>query len=74
MTEITAEMIERGAGPAPEDAARRRRAHFQMRAAREKLTSGGDHREMFDLELLHLFAQSRKAATPHHVKERNISH
>ena len=64
MTEITAEMIERGAGPDPEEASRRRKAHFQMRAAREKLTSGGDRREIFDHELLHLFAQSRRAATP----------
>ena len=62
MTEITAEMIERGAGPDPEEAARRRKAHFQMRAAREKLTAGGDRREAYDLELLHLFAQGRKAA------------
>ena len=64
MTEITAEMIERGSGPDPEEAARRRKNSFRLRAAREKLTAGGETREIFDLELLRLFAQSRRAATP----------
>ena len=64
MSEITAAMIERGSGPDPDEAARRRRNTSKVRAAREKLTSGTEHRDVFDLELLRLFAHSRKAATP----------
>ena len=64
MTEITAEMIERGSGPDPGEAARRRKNHLHLRQAREKMSANGEHRNIFDLELLMLFAKSRKAATP----------
>ncbi|MBV9221867.1 MAG: sensor histidine kinase, partial [Methylobacteriaceae bacterium] len=63
MTEVTAEMIERGRGSEPQVVRQRRMLSFKVREVREKLTSNSDHRA-FDIELLRLFAQSRKAATP----------
>ena len=58
MTEVTAEMIERGRGTDPTVAAERRRR------AREKLTSSSGTHRAFDLELLRLYAERRKASLP----------
>jgi two-component system cell cycle sensor histidine kinase PleC len=63
MSQVTAEMIERGRSARGEEARQRRVLTFRLREAREKLTSNGEHRA-FDTELLRLFAHSRVAATP----------
>ena len=64
MSEVTAEMIERGRGFNPRVAAERRRTALKVREAREKLTSSGSGHRAFDLQLLKLYAARRKAATP----------
>ena len=64
MTEVTAEMIERGRGLNPRVAAERRRTSLKVREAREKLTSSGSGHRAFDLQLLKLYAARRKAAAP----------
>ncbi len=64
MTEVTAEMIERGRGADPAVAAERRRRARDLRDAREKLTSSSGGHRGFDLELLRLFAERRKASMP----------
>ncbi|QXX73615.1 HAMP domain-containing sensor histidine kinase [Methylovirgula sp. HY1] len=63
MTEVTAEMIERGRGVDPKTVAERRRLAARVREAREKLTSAGSGHRAFDVELLQLFAQSQRNAT-----------
>ena len=63
MTEVTAEMIERGRGVDPKTVAERRRLAARVREAREKLTSAGSGHRAFDVELLQLFAQGRQNAT-----------
>jgi two-component system cell cycle sensor histidine kinase PleC len=63
MSQVTAEMIERGRGNEQQATRQRRILAYKVREAREKLTSSSEHRA-FDGELLRLFAQSRKAATP----------
>ncbi len=64
MSEVTAEMIERGrAGGRGLDADRRRVA-VEVREARERLTSSGSGYRAFDVELLKLYAQRRKASVP----------
>jgi two-component system cell cycle sensor histidine kinase PleC len=62
MTEVTAEMIERGRGADPKILAERRRLAARVREAREKLTSAGSGHRAFDVELLHLFAKRRCAS------------
>ncbi len=64
MSEITAEMIERGRGADPRIVAERRRVASKVREAREKLTSSGTGYRAFDVELLRLYASRRQAATP----------
>ena len=64
MTEVTAEMIERGRGGDPTVAADRRRRARQVRDAREKLTSSSSGHRAFDLELLRLYANRREASAP----------
>ena len=64
MVEVTAEMIERGRGADPRAVAERRRAALHVREAREKLTSTGSGFRAFDLELLRLYAERRRAAIP----------
>ena len=64
MSEVTAEMIERGRGADPRTVAERRRVALHVREAREKLTSSGTGHRAFDLELLRLYAQRRRAALP----------
>ncbi len=63
MTEVTAEMIERGRGVDPKTAAERRRLYAKVREAREKLTSAGSGHRTFDVELLQLFARGRQSST-----------
>ena len=63
MNEVTAEMIEQGRGGDPRLAAERRRLAIKVREAREKLTSSGSGHRTFDLELLRLYAERRKAAS-----------
>ncbi|HLH12234.1 MAG TPA: HAMP domain-containing sensor histidine kinase [Methylovirgula sp.] len=63
MTEVTAEMIERGRGVDPKIAAERRRLSAKVREAREKLTSAGSGYRTFDVELLQLFARARQSST-----------
>jgi two-component system, cell cycle sensor histidine kinase PleC len=62
MAELTAEMIQRGRGPAAGDVARRRQTLREIRAAREKLTSSTGLERAFDYELVRLFAQYRVGA------------
>jgi len=62
MSEVTAEMIERGRGADPKIAAERRRLASKVREAREKLTSTGSGHRAFDVELLRLFAEGRKSS------------
>jgi two-component system, cell cycle sensor histidine kinase PleC len=61
MSEVTAEMIARGRFADRRSADRRRLAHH-VRETREKLTSTGAGKLAFDLELLRLYAEGRKAA------------
>ncbi len=63
MSEVTAEMIERGRGGDPQVTARRRKISSKVRQAREKLTSDGTGRRIFDVELVRLYAQSHSGAT-----------
>lgn len=60
MSEVTAEMIERGRGADPAAAARRRALSGGLRNMRERLTSIAGGRRDFDIELLRLFAQAHK--------------
>ncbi len=64
MTEVTAEMIERGRGADPRVAAERRSIALKVREAREKLTSSGSGHRAFDIALLRLYAERRRAAAP----------
>ena len=63
MSEVTAEMIERGRGPDRRQIAHRRRLAEQVRSTREKLTSTGAGSRTFDIELLLQFARARMDAT-----------
>jgi two-component system, cell cycle sensor histidine kinase PleC len=63
MSEVTAEMIERGRGPDPQTATRRRRLSARMRAARERLTTSDTGLRGADLELLRAYAAMRAGAT-----------
>ena len=64
MSEVTAEMIENGRARDPASAIRRRKMTVKMRAAREKLTTASDRAVVYAPDLLRLFAQSNKSATP----------
>ena len=64
MNEVTAEMIERGRGTEAERSAHRRRVASKLREARERLTSSGSGQRTFDIELLRMFAERRRGATP----------
>ena len=64
MSEVTAEMIERGRGVDPRVNAQKRRIASKVRETREKLTSSGTGHRAFDIELLRIFARSRKSAAP----------
>ncbi len=64
MHEVTAEMIERGRAGDPAASAHRRRLAARIREAREKLTSSGSGQRTFDVELLRMFAERQRGATP----------
>ena len=64
MSEVTAEMIERGRHADPRASAKRRQIAAQLRDTREKLTSSGSGHRTFDVELLTQYARSRRIATP----------
>ena len=64
MSEVTAQMIERGRRGDPGAASRRRKMNMKLRHARQTLTSAeGDHSGPYD-SLVRLFAKSAKLATP----------
>ena len=64
MNDVTAEMIERGRGSDPQDAARRRKMNIKLRHARHALTSTtGDAAGPFD-SMVRLFAESARSAAP----------
>ena len=63
MSEVTAEMIEQGRDGDPRLAVERRRLAVKVREAREKLTSSGSGHRTFDVELLRLYAERRKASS-----------
>src|SRR5580700_8697568 len=64
MSEVTAEMIENGRARDPVSATRRRKMTVKMRQAREKLTTVNDRARPYAPDLLRLFAQSHRSATP----------
>ena len=64
MSEVTAEMIERGRGTDPAAAVQRRRQAQKLRELRGRLTAGGSVPNAFEIELMRLFAHSRRSATP----------
>lgn len=59
MGKITAEMIERGRGASARVSTERRRLNYQVREAREKLTSGGEGHGAFESDLLRIYAENR---------------
>ena len=64
MSEVTAEMIEHGRTAVRSLDADRRRMAVEVREVRERLTSSGSGYRAFDVELLRLYAQRRKASIP----------
>ena len=64
MSEVTAEMIERGRVGGRSLADDRRRIAMEVREVREKLTSSGSGHRAFDVELLKLYAERRKGSVP----------
>ncbi len=64
MSQVTAEMIERGRGANPRTINERRRLAYKVREAREKLTTGGAGHSAFEGELLRIFAESRISSAP----------
>ncbi|MGE3244703.1 MAG: sensor histidine kinase [Beijerinckiaceae bacterium] len=64
MSEITAEMIERGRGKDPRKASKRRMIADSVRNTREQLTSSGSGLRGFDVELIRQYAQTRQIAAP----------
>ncbi len=59
MSEVTAEMIERGRGLDPQAATKRRRQGARVRQARERLTTSDTGHRGCDLELLRAYADTR---------------
>lgn len=62
MSELTAQMVQRGRGAASDDVAQRRQLAKDMRAAREKLTSSSGLERTFEYELVRLFAHYHSGA------------
>ena len=62
MSDLTAEMVQRGRGPSSQEVARRRGIARDLRTARERLTSTSGFGRAYDFELLRLFAQYRAGA------------
>ncbi len=64
MSDVTAEMIERGRRGDPEEASRRRKMNIKLKHARHALTStNGDAAGPFD-SMVRLFAESARSAAP----------
>ena len=64
MSEVTAEMIERGRRGDPEEASRRRKMNIKLKHVRHALTSStGDAAGPFD-SMVRLFAESARSAAP----------
>lgn len=59
MSEVTAEMIERGRGLDPQTATQKRRLGAKVREARERLTTSDTGHRACDLELLRAYAETR---------------
>lgn len=59
MSEVTAEMIERGRGLDPQTATQKRRLGARVREARERLTTSDTGYRGADLELLRAYAETR---------------
>jgi two-component system cell cycle sensor histidine kinase PleC len=59
MSEVTAEMIERGRGLDPQTATQKRRLGARVRQARERLTTSDTGHRGTDLELLRAYADTR---------------
>lgn len=59
MSEVTAEMIERGRGLDPQTATQKRRLGARVRQARERLTTSDTGHRGADLELLRAYAETR---------------
>ena len=59
MSEVTAEMIERGRGTDPRSAALRRKRGATVQQARERLTTSDTGHRGCDLELLRAYASTR---------------
>ena len=64
MSEVTVAMIENGRAGDPAATMRRRKMNIHVRQAREKLTNGSGEFGAFAPELIRMFAQSHKSATP----------
>lgn len=62
MSEVTAEMIERGRGLDPQAASRRKRLSGHIRSARERLTTSDTGLRGADVELLRAYADMRAGA------------
>jgi len=62
MSDLTAEMVQRGRGPSSEELALRRGIAREMRSARERLTSTSGLSHAFDYELVRLYAEYRAGA------------
>jgi two-component system cell cycle sensor histidine kinase PleC len=59
MSEVTAEMIERGRGLDPQTATQKRRLGARVRQARERLTTSDTGHRGIDIELLRAYAETR---------------
>ena len=64
MSQVTAEMIERGRGANSRNSTERRRLAYKVREAREKLTTGGAGHGAFEGELLRIYAENRISSAP----------
>ncbi|HEX8416703.1 MAG TPA: HAMP domain-containing sensor histidine kinase [Methylobacterium sp.] len=62
MSDLTAEMVQRGRGPSSEEAVRRRAVARGVRSVREKLTSTSGLERAFDYELVRIYARYRSGA------------
>jgi two-component system cell cycle sensor histidine kinase PleC len=66
MSQITAEMIERGRN-ADLRSTERRRLSYQVREVREKITSGGEGHGAFEMHLVRIYAENRVKGTIRNV-------
>ena len=64
MSEVTAEMIERGRGVDPRTATQKRRLGARVRQARERLTTSDTGHRGADIELLRAYIETRSRSAP----------